>query len=272
MYSKLTCKIGNIEIGNGKTALIAGPCMAESRDLCFSIAEQLVEIANHNDISFLFKASFDKANRSSVSSYRGPGIELGLQWLKEIADTFSVPVVTDIHETAQAAIAAEVVDCIQIPAFLCRQTDLLIAAGETGKPINIKKGQFMSAEDMQNTVDKIRSTGNEDILLTERGTFFGYNRLVNDFRSIPLMQEYAPVVFDATHSVQQPGGLGNASGGRREFVPVLARAAAAAGCDAFFLETHPSPDEAMSDAASQIPLDEVDQLIKQIVAIRKALA
>ncbi len=271
MASEFTCTVGDVTIGRGDCALIAGPCIAESRDLCFSVAERLAGIAGENGMGFIFKASFDKANRSSIAGYRGPGIEQGLQWLGEIAAAFSIPVLTDIHEPSQAAAAAAVADCLQIPAFLCRQTDLLLAAGNTGRAVNIKKGQFMSPRDMGNTVEKVRSTGNENVLLTERGTFFGYNRLVNDFRSIPLMQERAPVVFDATHSVQEPGGLGDASGGRREYVPLLARAAAAAGADALFMEVHPAPDKALSDAASQVPLDEAGDIVKSIAAIRDAL-
>jgi len=271
MFSELTCHVGKVEIGKGKIGLIAGPCVAESRDLCLSVAEHLVGVAGKHKIGLVFKASFDKANRSSLSSYRGPGMDQGLKWLDEVAAEFSIPVLTDIHEPGQAETVAEVVDCIQIPAFLCRQTDLFVAAGNTGKAVNVKKGQFMSPESMKNIVEKIRAAQNTDILLTERGTFFGYNRLVNDFRSIPLMQDYAPVVFDATHSIQLPGSLGVASGGQKEFVPVLARAAAAAGADAFFLETHPSPDKALSDAASQVPLDEVEELVGDIMKIITAL-
>ncbi|MCK5114758.1 MAG: 3-deoxy-8-phosphooctulonate synthase, partial [Phycisphaerae bacterium] len=212
-------------------------------------------------------ASFDKANRSSVESYRGPGIEQGLQWLKTIRDELGVPVLTDIHLPEQAQQAAEVVDALQIPAFLARQTDLLVAAGNTGKTVNVKKGQFMSPDDMENVVEKIRSCGNDNILLTERGTFFGYNRLVSDMRSIRQMQKFAPVVFDATHSVQQPGGLGKASGGQREFAATLGFAAIASGADALFIETHPNPDEALSDAACQLPLDEMKSVLKISLAV-----
>ena len=265
------CMIGDVEIGRGKLALIAGPCMAEGRDMCFMVAEKLAEICRALNISFIFKASFDKANRSSIAGYRGPGMEQGLKWLSEIRESLSVPVLTDIHEPSQADDIAAVVDCIQIPAFLCRQTDLLLAAGNTGKAVNVKKGQFMAPWEMGNVVEKIRSCDNGNILLTERGTFFGYNRLVNDFRSIPQMQEFAPVVFDATHSVQQPGGLGSASGGEREYAPILARAAAAAGVDAIFIETHPDPDEAKSDAASQIPLDEMSEVLGRIAAVHGAV-
>jgi len=270
--SLLNCTIGDVEIGRGRLALIAGPCMAEGRDMCFMVAEKLAENCRALDISFIFKASFDKANRSSIAGYRGPGMDQGLQWLGEIRQSLSIPVLTDIHDPSQADAIAAVVDCIQIPAFLCRQTDLLLAAGNTGRAINIKKGQFMAPWEMGNTVEKVRSCNNDNILLTERGTFFGYNRLVNDFRSIPQMQEFAPVVYDATHSVQQPGGLGSASGGEREYAPVLACAATAAGADAIFIETHPDPDEAKSDAASQIPLDEMGEVLGKLAAVHKAVS
>jgi 2-dehydro-3-deoxyphosphooctonate aldolase (KDO 8-P synthase) len=264
------CNIGGVSFGGEGLSIIAGPCMAESLELCLDVARTVKDICGELGIGYVFKASFDKANRSSVSSYRGPGLETGLEWLAEVGRTVGVPVLTDIHEVAQAAPAAQAVDCLQIPAFLARQTDLLVAAGETGKPVNVKKGQFMAPWDMQNVVEKVRSTGNEQVLLTERGTFFGYNRLVSDMRSIPQMQAYAPVVFDATHSVQQPGGLGNASGGDREFVPVLAAAAIAAGADALFLETHPNPDEAKSDAASQLATKDIASVLKTCLAIRQA--
>jgi 2-dehydro-3-deoxyphosphooctonate aldolase (KDO 8-P synthase) len=266
------CRIGGVEFGGERLSIIAGPCMAESLDLCLQIAETVKTICETLQIGYVFKASFDKANRSSVQSVRGPGLETGLEWLAKVKEQLDLPVLTDIHEPRQAASTAEVVDALQIPAFLARQTDLVVAAGETGKTVNVKKGQFMAPWDMENVVEKIKSTGNQKILLTERGTFFGYNRLVSDMRAIPQMQQYAPVVFDATHSVQQPGGLGKASGGDREFVPTLAGAAIAAGADALFLETHPRPDEAKSDAASQLALDNFESVLKRCLAIRQAAA
>ncbi len=264
------CQIGGVEFGGENLSIIAGPCMAESLDLCLQIAETVKSICQKLEIGYVFKASFDKANRSSVQSVRGPGLETGLEWLAQVKQQLDLPVLTDIHEPRQAAPAAEVVDALQIPAFLARQTDLIVAAGETGKTVNVKKGQFMAPWDMENVVKKIKSTANEQVLLTERGTFFGYNRLVSDLRAIPQMQQYAPVVFDATHSVQQPGGLGNASGGDREFVPTLAGAAIAAGADALFLETHPHPEDAKSDAACQLALDNFEMVLKRCLAIRQA--
>jgi 2-dehydro-3-deoxyphosphooctonate aldolase (KDO 8-P synthase) len=261
------CSIGSVRVGEGTLALIAGPCMAESLRLCQDVAGRLKEICDPLGIGFVFKASYDKANRSSVESYRGPGLDTGLEWLATVARETGVPVLSDIHEPTQAAPAAEVLDALQIPAFLCRQTDLLLAAGRTGKCVNVKKGQFVAPWDMSQAIRKVRSTGNEQVLLTERGTTFGYNRLVSDFRAIPQMQQFAPVVFDATHSVQEPGGLGNASGGQREFAPVLARAAVAAGADALFIETHPDPDAAKSDAASQLPLDSMREILERCLAI-----
>jgi 2-dehydro-3-deoxyphosphooctonate aldolase (KDO 8-P synthase) len=268
---QLSCEIGEVTVGRGKLVLIAGPCLAESLELCQTVARELKAICGRLGIEYVFKASFDKANRSSAAGYRGPGMKKGLQWLSRVRSKLDLPVLTDVHEVAQVAPVAAAVDCLQIPAFLCRQTDLLVAAGEAGKPVNIKKGQFMAPLDMKQAVEKVRSTGNRNVLLTERGTFFGYNRLVTDFRSIPQMQPFAPVVFDATHSVQEPGGLGgNASGGQRQFAPLLARAAMAAGADALFIETHPNPDRAKSDAASQIPLADMEPVLKQCLAIFEA--
>jgi 2-dehydro-3-deoxyphosphooctonate aldolase (KDO 8-P synthase) len=265
------CEIGGLKVGRGNLVLIAGPCMAESLDLCRTVARTMKEICARLGIGYVFKASFDKANRSSAAGYRGPGLAKGLQWLSQVRSKLDLPVLTDVHEVAQVKPVAKTVDCLQIPAFLCRQTDLLVAAGESGKPVNIKKGQFMAPLDMKQAVEKVRSTGNHNVLLTERGTFFGYNRLVTDFRSIPQMRPFAPVVFDATHSVQEPGGLGgNASGGHREYAPLLARAAVAAGADALFIETHPDPDHAKSDAASQIPLREMEQVLTQCLAVFEA--
>ncbi|HAU37613.1 MAG TPA: 3-deoxy-8-phosphooctulonate synthase [Phycisphaerales bacterium] len=266
-----SCNIGSVEFARGKLALIAGPCLAESLELCLESAEHLSDLCRRLGVGYVFKASYDKANRSSVSGYRGPGLRKGLDWLATVREKFGVPVLSDVHEVSQCAPAAEVLDCLQIPAFLCRQTDLLVAAGETGKCVNVKKGQFMAPWDMAEAVKKVQSTGNRQVLLTERGTMFGYNRLVTDFRGIPQMQAYAPVVFDATHSVQEPGGLGSASGGKREFAPVLAAAAMAAGADALFVEAHPDPDRAKSDAASQIPLRQTEALLKRCLAIFHAV-
>lgn len=262
-----SCRIGQVEIGAGTPVLIAGPCVAEDLQLCLDVAADLAAICRKIGMGYVFKASYDKANRSSGDSYRGPGLETGLEWLRTVREQVGVPVTSDVHEVSQTAPAADTLDCLQIPAFLCRQTDLLLAAGRTGRAVNVKKGQFMAPWDMEQAVEKIRSTGNDQILLTERGTSFGYNRLVTDFRSIPQMQKFAPVVFDVTHSVQEPGGLGATSGGRREYAPVLAAAAMAAGADALFIETHPDPDCAKSDPATQLPLTEMEGLLKRSVEI-----
>ena len=265
-----TCRIDKVEFGAGKLAVIAGPCMAESLELCLHVAERMAEICRSLEIGYVFKASYDKANRTSASGYRGPGIETGLQWLGEVRRLTGTPILSDVHEVAQVAPAAAAIDCIQIPAFLCRQTDLLLAAGNAGKPVNIKKGQFMAPWDMREAVEKVRSTGNEQVLLTERGTFFGYNRLVSDFRGIPIMRQFAPVVFDATHSIQEPGGLGSASGGQRQFAAPLAFASLAAGADALFIETHPDPANAKSDAACQIPLGDMQGFLERCREIFQA--
>jgi 2-dehydro-3-deoxyphosphooctonate aldolase (KDO 8-P synthase) len=260
-----TVRIGNIVIGNGHPlALIAGPCVIESEDGCRLIAQRVKEIAAEVDIPLIFKASFDKANRSSVSSFRGPGLLEGLRILAGIQRDFGLPLLTDVHETGQVETVAEVVDIIQIPAFLCRQTDLLLAAGKTGKAVNVKKGQFLAPHDMRNVVEKIASVGNHQILLTERGTSFGYNNLVVDMRSLAILRGLGyPVVFDATHSVQLPGGQGASSGGQREFVPVLTRAAVAVGVDALFLEVHDNPDAALSDGPNMMPLEQLAGLLRQ---------
>ena len=262
-------KIGNsVVAGNGKLVLLGGPCVAESEKLCLEIAEYLIGLCAELDIQYVFKASYDKANRSSISSKRGLGIEKGLAILKSVKEHFNVPVVTDVHESAEAARAAEVVDLLQIPAFLCRQTDLLVACGKTGLPVNIKKGQFMAPEDMAGVVDKVRSTGNDKIMLCERGSSFGYHNLVVDMRGLVTMRSMGvPVVFDATHSVQLPGGLGNASGGRKEFVLPLARAAAAVGIDALFTEVHPRPAEAWSDGPNSLDFAQVRETLIQVKAI-----
>ncbi len=256
--------IDNIYLGDGKLVLFSGPCAAESLDLCLEVGEKLKSVCALLDISYVFKASFDKANRTSVNSYRGLGMEKGLKLLSEVKAKLNVPIVTDIHESHQAAEAAEVADVLQIPAFLCRQTDLLIAAAKTGKMVKVKRGQFMAPEDMQYAVDKIRDSGNENVCLTERGVSFGYHNLVVDMRALPTMRQFAPVVFDVTHSVQQPGGQGGTSGGQREFAPYLARAAAAVGVDGFFIETHPDPSKALSDGPNMIPLDEMNEFLKMI--------
>jgi 2-dehydro-3-deoxyphosphooctonate aldolase (KDO 8-P synthase) len=242
---------------------MAGPCVIESEDGCLRIAERLVQVSERTGAGIIFKASFDKANRSSISSYRGPGLAKGMEILAKVRAASGLPVMTDVHEPAQAAEIAETADCLQIPAFLCRQTDLLCACAETGKPVSVKKGQFLSPGEMKNVVLKIRACKNDKVILSERGTFFGYNRLVNDMTGIPVMQQLGcPVVFDATHSTQQPGGLGTASGGRREMAPLLARAAVAAGANGVFLEVHPEPEKALSDAASMLPLDWLEDLVR----------
>ncbi len=260
--------IGPLRVGAGAPlALIAGPCQLETLDHARMLAGRIAEACAPTNTPFIFKASYDKANRSSGSSARGPGMEAGLEMLAAIRAEFGCPVLTDVHEASHCARAAAAVDILQIPAFLCRQTDLLVAAGATGAAINIKKGQFLAPWDMGNVAAKVAATGNERILLCERGVSFGYNTLVSDFRALPVMAATGyPVVFDATHSVQQPGGLGTASGGQREFVPVLARAACAVGVDAVFIETHEAPERAPSDAATMLPVDELAALVGQLDA------
>ena len=262
--SKTNFKIGNVEIGlDSPLFAIAGPCVIESKELCLDIANKLADISRKTKIGIIFKASFDKANRSSIHSFRGPGLEKGLKILADVRQNSNLPIITDVHETQQVPAVAEVVDCLQIPAFLCRQTDLLLACGQSGKPVNIKKGQFLSPAEMKNAAEKVRSCNNEKIILTERGTFFGYNYLVNDMTAIETMKKLGyPVVFDATHSTQQPGGLGNTSGGRPEFAPILAKAAIAAGANGLFVEVHPQPEKAKSDAASIMPIDWLEKLLK----------
>ncbi|MDB3961954.1 3-deoxy-8-phosphooctulonate synthase [Paracoccaceae bacterium] len=268
--------VGDIAIGGTNPfALLTGPCQLESRDHAFMMAEKIAEACAKSGTQFIFKASYDKANRSSINTQRGLGIEEGLRILSDIRAAFGCPILTDVHEAAQCQTAGTVVDILQIPAFLCRQTDLLLAAGKTGRAINVKKGQFLAPWDMQNVADKIASTGNDQILLCDRGTSFGYNTLVSDFRGLPIMANTGyPVVFDATHSVQQPGGQGNTSGGQREFAPVLARAACAVGIAALFIETHQDPDTAPSDGPNMIPIDQMGDLIKELRgfdALRKSL-
>jgi 2-dehydro-3-deoxyphosphooctonate aldolase (KDO 8-P synthase) len=262
--NKANFKIGNVEIGlDAPLFVMAGPCVIESKDICLDIAARLVKIAASSGVGMIFKASFDKANRSSLRSFRGPGLDKGLEILAAVHRETDLPVMTDVHEPAQAETVGKVVDCLQVPAFLCRQTDLLCACGRMGKPVNIKKGQFISPDEMKNAVEKVRSCGNSQIILTERGTFFGYNRLVNDMTAIDTMKKLdCPVVFDATHSVQQPGGLGDASAGRREFAPILAKAAVAAGANGLFIEVHTDPEKAKSDAASIMPIDWLEDLLE----------
>ena len=262
-------KIADFLVGVGNPlAFILGPCQLESRDHAMFMAEKISKVCAPSSSSFIFKSSFDKANRSSIESARGVGIEEGLKILEEVKLTFTCPVITDIHTISQCAAASEVVDVLQIPAFLSRQTDLLIAAGETGKPINVKKGQFLAPWEMTNVAEKIASTGNKKILLCERGTSFGYNTLVNDFRGLEIMAEFGyPVVFDATHSVQQPGGRGNSSGGERKFVATLARAACAVGISAVFIETHQDPDNAPCDGPNMVDVADLQKLIEKLRAI-----
>lgn len=261
-----------IAVGDGHPLLlIGGPCALESEDLAREVAETMLAICRRLDISYVFKASFDKANRTSLSSYRGPGLEDGLAVLAKLRHELQVPVISDIHDISQISSAAKVLDIIQIPAFLCRQTDLLTAAAHTGKVVNVKKGQFVSPWDMENVVNKMRTVGGKKIMLVERGACFGYNNLVVDMRSLPIMRSLGyPVIFDATHSVQLPGGSGGVSGGQREFIEPLAKAATAAGVDGLFMEIHPDPDKALCDGPNSIPLDEVEKLLERILSIREA--
>lgn len=269
-----TVRIGGIEIATGRPfALIAGPCQIESLDHALMMAERIQRACAATGTDFIYKSSFDKANRSSVATPRGLGIDAGLEVLAAVKARLGCPVLTDVHEAGQCTAVAQVADVLQIPAFLCRQTDLLLAAGRTGAAVNVKKGQFMAPWDMGNVADKIASTGNEAIMLCERGASFGYNTLVTDFRALPIMAATGqPVVFDATHSVQQPGGLGTTSGGQREFVPTLARAAVAVGCAALFVETHEDPDNAPSDGPNMVPVDQLEGLLTTLKRIETAAA
>jgi 2-dehydro-3-deoxyphosphooctonate aldolase (KDO 8-P synthase) len=264
-----TVKVGSVEVGNArKLAIIAGPCQLESRAHAFEMASALKEIAAKAGVGLIYKTSFDKANRTSAGSARGMGLEASLPIFNDIRETFGLPVLTDIHERDQCAAVAQAVDVLQIPAFLCRQTDLLIAAAKTGRVVNIKKGQFLAPWDMKNVISKVTSAGNPNVLATERGASFGYNTLVSDMRSLPIMAKFgAPVVFDATHSVQQPGGLGATTGGDREMVPYLARAAVAVGVAAVFMEVHQDPDHAPSDGPNMLKLKDVPALLDELVAI-----
>ena len=256
-------KLRNFEIGSEKLTILAGPCAIESKDILFTVAEKLKKITQELDINYIFKSSFDKANRSSIKSFRGPGLEKGLEMLAEVKKEFDLPIVTDIHTPDQAAPVAEVADIIQIPAFLCRQTDLLVAAAKTGKIVNIKKGQFLAPAQMKPLAQKVFDSGNDKVLFTDRGSSFGYNNLVVDMRGIPIMQEMGiPVVFDATHSVQLPGGAGDCSSGERKFVPTLAKAAMAAGAKALFFEIHPDPDKALCDGPNMLSVDTAKDVFK----------
>jgi 2-dehydro-3-deoxyphosphooctonate aldolase (KDO 8-P synthase) len=259
-------------VPGGPLFIIAGPCVIEEPGMVLDTARALKEITAELGLPFIFKASYDKANRTSITSFRGPGIEAGLKVLAQVREEVGVPVLSDVHGPEEAAAAGKVLDVLQIPAFLCRQTDLLVAAGRTGRVVNVKKGQFLAPEDMAQAVAKLKEVGNEQVILTERGASFGYRNLVSDMRSIPLMRQTGcPVVFDATHSVQMPGGAGTTSGGDRRFVPFLARAAVAAGCDGVFMEVHPDPSKAKSDGPNQVPLRAVADLLKSLVAVRAAV-
>ena len=266
-------RVGGYECGSGKPLLwITGPCVIESHDATLSIADELRKLADRLKLNLVFKASFDKANRTSSKSFRGPGLEKGLETLAAVKKRTGLPVTTDVHETHQAVPVAQVCDLLQVPAFLARQTDLILACGETGKPVNVKKGQFMAPWDMKNVVSKMNEVGNSQLLLTERGVTFGYGNLVSDMRSIPLMQDLGrPVIFDATHSVQMPGAAGDRSGGDRRMIPFLANAATAVGCDGIFVETHPDPDKALSDGPNTIALQNLPALIECCLRIRRAI-
>jgi len=267
------CKVGSVSIGAARPlAVIAGPCVLESRELGLAIGQRVRDACHKEGLAYVFKASFDKANRSSIRSARGPGLQRGLDWIASIGESLRVPVTTDIHEPAHAAPAAACIDLLQIPAFLCRQTDLLCAAGEAatanGRGVNVKKGQFLAPWDMRNVIQKVRDAGNDRVMACDRGTSFGYNTLVSDFRGLPTMAEQCrcPVVFDATHSVQQPGGQGGSSGGQREFVAVLARAAVAVGVAGLFIETHQDPDDAPCDGPNMVPLHQMPALLERLMA------
>lgn len=257
----------SITLGTDQLVLFSGPCAAESYDLCMETGSKVKELCAKLNIAYVFKSSFDKANRTSAGSYRGPSFESGLEILSRVRKDLGVPIVTDVHESYQCAEVADVADVLQIPAFLCRQTDLLKAAARTGKAVKIKKGQFMAPEDMKYAVDKVREEGNNNVFLTERGASFGYHTLVVDMRSLPIMRQFTPVIFDVTHSVQQPGGKGGSSGGQREFAPFLARAAAAAGVDGFFIETHPQPEKALSDGPNMIHLHNMEAFLTMLLDV-----
>lgn len=269
MKKSKVIQVGNVKIGGGAPfVLIAGPCIIEDRKKAIALAGALKKICAKHKIPFIFKASYDKANRTSIKSFRGLGIDKGLDILKEIKDTLGLPVISDVHSVEEVDRASEVLDILQIPAFLCRQTDLIVAAGKSKKVVNIKKGQFLAPGDMKNIIIKVESTGNKKIMLTERGVSFGYNNLVSDFRSLDIMSKFGyPVVFDATHSVQQPGGMGDVSGGNSEYVPLLSRCALAAGCDAIFMEVHPDPKKALSDGPNSIKLSNLEKMLIEMKLI-----
>lgn len=266
-------KINGITAGNDSSILIiAGPCTIESEEITFYTAERLKDICSSVELPLIFKSSYDKANRTSVSSYRGPGIWKGLEILSDVRSKFNIPVISDVHSIEEVKPASEVLDVLQIPAFLCRQTDLILAVANTGKPVNIKKGQFLAPWDIKNIIDKFTSTGNANLFITERGTSFGYNNLVVDFRAFPIMRSFGyPVIFDVTHSLQLPGGQGSSSGGQREFAEPLARAAVAVGVDGLFIEVHPEPDKALCDGPNMIKLDDVEKMLNTMKAIYNLL-
>jgi 2-dehydro-3-deoxyphosphooctonate aldolase (KDO 8-P synthase) len=264
--------VGDIRIGQRPFVFIGGPCVIEGRDITLTIAERLLKITESLHLPFIFKSSYDKANRTSVGSFRGLGIEKGLEILSEVKETFGIPILTDIHSVEEAVIASPIVDVLQIPALLSRQTDLLVACGKTGRAVNIKKGQFLSPYDMQYAIGKVESTGNQQILITERGTSFGYNTLINDFRSIPIMKGFGyPVIFDATHSVQKPGAASGRSGGEREFVFPLARAAIAVGADGIFMEAHVDPSKALCDGENSVAIADLPGILKTLKSLEEAL-
>lgn len=272
---KHSFKVKDVEVGGGKLFLIAGPCVIESEAHAIKMAEAIAGVCRAMKIPYIFKASYDKANRTSLQSFRGPGLHEGLRILAKVADTANVPVLTDVHDAEQATAAGDIVDVLQIPAFLCRQTDLLVAAAKTGKAVNVKKGQFVAPGDMQHAVTKVRESGNQRVFLTERGASFGYNNLVVDMRSLPILRRFAPVVFDATHSVQLPSAGKDGqpvSGGQPEFIPVLARAAVAAGIDGIFVEVHDNPKQAKSDGANALDLKHLRGVLQQLLRVHEAVA
>jgi 2-dehydro-3-deoxyphosphooctonate aldolase (KDO 8-P synthase) len=262
-------RVGEILIGKGNPlVLIAGPCVIENEEMIFTTAIKLKEICGRLGLSFIFKSSYDKANRTSLSSFRGPGMEKGLRILTDIKKRLSIPILSDVHSVEEVKAASQVLDVLQIPAFLCRQTDLILSCSRTGKPVNIKKGQFLSPWDVKNVIEKFISTGNHHLMITDRGTSFGYNNLVVDFRGFPVIRSFGyPMLFDVTHSLQLPGGEGSQTGGQREFAAPLARAAAATGVDGLFIEVHPNPTRALSDSATMLPLDEMETLLNQVKAV-----
>lgn len=263
-------EIGDVQVGSGELFFIAGPCVIESEKHAMKMAEAISAITRELKVPYIFKASYDKANRTSIKSFRGPGVKEGARILHKIAETHRIPVLTDVHQAEDAERVAEAVDVLQVPAFLCRQTDLLVAVAKTGRAVNIKKGQFVAPDDMRHAVEKCRESGNDRVFLTERGASFGYNNLVVDMRSLPIMREFAPVVFDATHSVQLPSGSNGVSGGQPQFIPVLARAAVAAGVDGVFMEVHDNPAEAKSDGPNALPLDKLREVLLRSLAVHKA--